>query len=256
MDLLMNITKSPQIELSYHDILNTDKYNLWFAKNVAFLFSIGVGLDDQYNSYLRKLQENIFNIKSSSQVILLNKITIVDYSQLKDLEINTFGIYNGNYKLGLYVFVNDSADFTCARESLYNHAGLVANYYNADIFTYISSVITKYGLIRDVMLRKRRSPDPPKQESEEERTARMTRQNRDIVQKTIPMQMPNPKGRYLATIDSTATSNRLHARNLFTETTGQNVNVINIERKPLNPMPIVNNKPAFSGFSIFDVEVK
>lgn len=251
----MNIVRKPEIELSYHNIVNTDRYNVWFAKNVAFVFSIGIGISDQYNSYLRKLQENIFNIKSNSQLILLNKITIVNYESLKDIEINAFGIYNGNYKLGLYVFVNEMADFSYAQETLYRKAGLVANYYNEDIFSYISSVILKYGLIRDLKMKECKYNVPPeKKESEEEITARMTRQNRDIIQKVIPMQMPAPKGRYLSSTSSNV--DKVRPKNIFTETTGKTIGVIDIPRKPINPMPIVKNNDGFKGFSIFDCRVE
>lgn len=235
-----------KIELSYSDIINADSQNLWFANNVAFLVSIGIGITADFEAKLRKTQEDVFTVGKTNQILLLNKLTIKSYTDpnIKDMEIKQLNIINGNYKLALYAFVHEKADITLIDNPELKILGLAKSCYDNDVFKYIAQSIQTYGLIRDIKLKVEAPEHDDAIETEQEKNFRLSRQNKELIEKN------------LACINTRVERNpkRVVNRNLYSESRN-NINLaITPVRKTRNLFPIKIREPEIEVDDIFDVK--
>lgn len=127
---------------------NITPENLWFANNVYFWIVKGIGASQDDIDQLRILFK-VFDTEEIKQscVVLLNTCLVLDYKNetVKEFEISK-NIFNGNYKIAVYIFVKEGANFTFCIEDIYKSSGFITAHYNDQVFEYFSSIILSYGL--------------------------------------------------------------------------------------------------------------
>ena len=149
---IMNYTYSTFKQAKTTEFLNENQNRLWFWKNVGFLFSIGVVLEDGYREVLKSVLKDFDKTQPS---FLPNTFKILNYTDdmIKIIE-EQYNIGNGNYHFMLVPFVmtHDNEILKQAPEQAYTRYGPV------DIFTtpeqvveYMCEAMYKYGAIKNLL---------------------------------------------------------------------------------------------------------
>lgn len=159
---LIKKSTTPYTDPAGNRITNATRSNIWFSRNVAFIFSIGFIFSEidraKLNEILQIFQQTdetgkIASARTDSQSFLLNAFKVLNYNDdfIKSLE-ERMEIGNGNYHICLIPIVTakDEKVLALAPEECYKFAGPVDKYCEWDaVFKYISSVVAKYGLLTD-----------------------------------------------------------------------------------------------------------
>lgn len=149
-----NYQKSETLRDSNGQIcINTTPENIWFAKNVAFIFAIGSIYDHEDDlimntilAYFNNNQENAF---------LLNHHVVENYQSSKLIQSieSKLKITNGNYHVFMVpiVYTADPKILNSAPEAQFMKTGIVNKFMKWPTITeYMREVIAKYGLITTI----------------------------------------------------------------------------------------------------------
>ena len=159
---LIKKSTTPYTDPAGNRITNATRSNIWFSRNVAFIFSIGYIFSEidrsKLNEILQIFQQTdetgkIASARTDNQSFLLNAFKVLNYNDdfIKSLE-ERMEIGNGNYHICLIPIVTakDEKTLMIAPEECYKFSGPVDKYCEWDaIFRYMSAVVAKYGLLTD-----------------------------------------------------------------------------------------------------------
>lgn len=130
-------------------IINANKENLWFSRNVAFIFGIGSIYDEEDELIMNTLLSFFDN--NNENGFLMNHYQIESYdksSLIQEIE-RKLKIANGNYHVFMVpvVYANED-ELNDAPEYQFTKRGIVQKFMKWDnISKYMRQLMTKYGLI-------------------------------------------------------------------------------------------------------------
>lgn len=132
-------------------IVNINRYNSWFAKNVIFVFGKGAIYDEEDDRVFEKVL-SLWANDIHGRAFLINNYLVEDYRDsvlLQTLEKQLF-IVNGNYHICMIPLVLVDADISEAPELELRKHGIVDKFMNWEsIEKFIDKCVANYGLMTD-----------------------------------------------------------------------------------------------------------
>lgn len=132
------------VDVDGNIILNANEENTWFAKNIAFIFIMGIIFDDNDQAILNEILSSFRSLPDQSYLLNIHKV--IDYKDIiaKTIEEDK-GIMNGNYHI-LFAeisyddmdgngIIETSTDWTFVKNRIDKHLlkyGLLAKYERPD----------------------------------------------------------------------------------------------------------------------------
>lgn len=133
-------------------IINASPANMWFSKNVAFIFGVGSIYDEEDEILMNGVLSYFDNTRDSG--FFMNHYRIESYcdsSLIQEIE-KKLKIANGNYHVFMVpvVYAEDD-DLKNAPEPQFNKKGIVRKFMKwQSITSYMRELMAKYGLITDL----------------------------------------------------------------------------------------------------------
>lgn len=149
---IMNAGQNQYINSKGFPILNPTQGQIWFSRNVAFVFALGRIYDKEDDAKMAAIM-SYFN-DNNENAYLDNHIRIDSFNSsplIQEIE-RKLRIGNGNYHVFMVPLVYaDEKDLQYAPEPQFKRKGIVDKYVSWDsIITFMKEMIVRYGLITRV----------------------------------------------------------------------------------------------------------